>query len=41
MALRFAPIKRIGISALEMVAAGLRMLLPIDAAKIADFDDKH
>jgi len=41
MALRSAPIKGIGVSAFEMVSAGRRMILPVDAAKIADFDDNH
>jgi len=29
------------VSAFEMISAGRKMLLPVDAAKISDFDDKH
>jgi len=41
MALRSAPIKGIGVIAFEILLAGCRMLLPVDAANIADFDDRH
>jgi len=33
--------KRDSVSTFEMVSAGRRMLLPIDSAKIADFNDSH
>jgi len=41
MALRSAPVKGMGISAFEMINGGRRMCLPIDIAKIVDFDDEH